>query len=63
MEDISFMTFLMCFLVMGFIFACVQLLVYLEKKYPCKESEKHYGSWGSTDEDYKYNYEDAGDFD
>ena len=48
---------------MGFIFGCVQILIYLEKKYPCKKSETHYGSWGATDTEYKYNYEDAGDFD
>jgi len=62
MEDISFMTFLMCFLVMGFIVACVQLLIYLEKKYPCKESEKHYGSWGCTDDKTYFDDRDSSPF-
>lgn len=57
------MNILFCLLIMGFIFGCVQILIYLEKKYPCKKSETHYGSWGATDTEYKYNYEDAGDFD
>ena len=42
----------LCLLVMGFIIGCVQLLIYLEKKYPCKKSENHYGSWGCTDNTY-----------
>ena len=27
------------------------------------DSPVHYGAWGDTDTEYKYNYEDAGDFD
>jgi len=46
MENI--ISILMCLLIDGFIVACVQLFIYLEKKYPCKKSEKHYGSWGCT---------------
>lgn len=61
MENI--INILFCLLIMGFIFGCVQILIYLEKKYPCKESEKHYGGLGTSDTEYKYNYEDAGDFD
>ena len=48
-----------CLLVMGFVVGCVQLLIYLEKKYPCKKSENHYGSWGCTDDETYFDDRDS----
>lgn len=44
---------------MGFIIGCVQLLIYLEKKYPCKKSETYYGSWGCTDDETYFDNRDT----
>ena len=51
-----------CLLVMCFVIGCVQLLIYLEKKYPCKKSETHYGSWGCTDDKTYFDDRDSSPF-
>lgn len=48
-----------CLLVMGFIVGCVQFLIYLEKKYPCKESEKYHSSWGCTNDEIYFDDRDS----